>query len=54
MGKCMSGCMGECLSQCSIAMKRHLDYSNFYKGKHLIGLYFRGLVHFHGGKHGST
>jgi len=46
--------MGECLSPCSIAVKRHLDYSNFYKGRHLIVLYFRGLVDHHGGKHGGT
>lgn len=46
----------KCLSV-SIAMKRHYDYGNAYKRKHLIraDLQFRGLVHYHlGGKHGST
>jgi hypothetical protein len=37
-----------------IAMKRHHDHGNSYKGKHLIGAgsEFRGLVHcHHGGRH---
>ena len=41
----------------SIAVKRHHDQSNSYKGKHLTGagLQFRSLVHCHyGGKHGGT
>jgi hypothetical protein len=40
----------------SIAVKRHHEHGNSYKGKHLIGagLQFRGLVHYHHGrKHGS-
>ena len=40
----------------SVAVKRHHDPNNSYKGKHLIkaGLKFRGLVHYHHGrKHGS-
>jgi len=39
-----------------IAVKRHHDHCNSYKGKHLIvaGLQCRDLVHFcHGGKHGG-
>lgn len=28
---------GTCLSQCSIAMKRHYDWHNSYKRKHLVG-----------------
>jgi len=38
----------------SVAMKRHHNHSNSYKGKHLIGagLQFRGLVCYcHGRKH---
>jgi hypothetical protein len=45
-----------CLSQAFIAVKRHHDHSNSYKGKYFIeaALQFRGLVHcHHGGKHGS-
>ena len=40
----------------SIAVKRHHGYGKFYKGKHLFGagLQFRGSVHYHGGKYGST
>jgi hypothetical protein len=40
----------------SIAVKRHHDQGDLYKGQHLIGagLLFRGLVHYsHGGKPGS-
>ena len=40
----------------SIAVKRHHDHSNSYKGKHLIGpgLQVQSLVHcHHGGKHGG-
>jgi hypothetical protein len=40
----------------SVAVKRHHDHSNSYKGKHLIGdgLWFRGLICFcHGWKHGG-
>lgn len=35
--------------------KRHHDYGNSYKRKHLIGdsLCFRGLVHYYGRKHGG-
>ncbi|MGZ7186066.1 hypothetical protein ACXWN6_09700 [Streptococcus pyogenes] len=43
------------LSHCSIAVMRHHDHRNSYKGKHLsgAGLQFRGLVHCHRGeKHG--
>lgn len=29
--------MGNCLSQYSIAVKRHHEHSNSYKGKHLLG-----------------
>ena len=37
----------------SIAVKRHRDHGNSYKGKHLtgVGLQFRGSVHYH---HGGT
>jgi hypothetical protein len=41
----------------SIALKRHHDHSNSYRGKHLIGagLQFRDVVHYHHGqKHGGT
>jgi hypothetical protein len=41
----------------SIAVKRHHDHCNSYKGKHFIGagLQFRGLIHYHhDGKHGDT
>ena len=41
----------------SIAVKRHHEHGNSYKGKHLIGagLQFRGLVHYHHGrKRGSV
>jgi hypothetical protein len=43
------------MSQGFIAMKRHYDHSNSYKGNHGIGLVlrFRGLVHCHQGKHGA-
>jgi hypothetical protein len=40
----------------SIPVKRHHDYDNSYKGKHLIGtgLQLRGSVHYlHHRKHGS-
>ena len=39
----------------SIALKRHHDHGNSYKGSHFIGagLQFRGLVHHHGRKHGD-
>ena len=38
----------------SIALKRHHDHGNSYKGKSLTGL-SGGLVHVHhGGKHGGT
>jgi hypothetical protein len=30
-------------------MKRQHDHNNAYKGKHLIGLQFRDLVHYHHG-----
>ena len=46
-----------CLRQCFIAVKRHHDHDNSYKGKHLIGagLQFRGLVYYHHGrKHGGV
>lgn len=35
----------------STAVKRHRDYSNSYKGKHLFGavLQFRGLIHYYHG-----
>jgi len=38
-----------------VAVKRHHDHGNCYKGKHLIeaGLRFRGIVHYHDEKHGS-
>ena len=46
-----------CLSHCSIAVKRHHDWRNSYKRKHLVwGLAYslRGLVHYHhGGEPGS-
>lgn len=45
------------LVRVSMAVKRHHDHSNSYRGKHLIGtgLKFRGLAHCHqGGKHGDT
>ena len=45
-----------CLSLGFIAVKRHHDHGNSYKGKHLIGagLQVRGSVHYyHGRKHGS-
>jgi hypothetical protein len=45
------------LVRISIAMKRHHDHGNSYKGNHLIGagLQFRASVHYHHvGKHGST
>ena len=37
------------LDRVSMAVKRHYDYNNFYKGKHLIGVAssFRGSVHYH-------
>jgi hypothetical protein len=40
------------LVRVSIALKRHHDHGNSYKGKHLIGagLRFRGLVHYHHGE----
>jgi hypothetical protein len=33
-------------------VKRHCDFSNSYRGKHLTGagLQFRGLVHYHQGR----
>jgi hypothetical protein len=36
-------------------VKRHDDHSNSYEGKHLIeaGYSFRGVVHYHGRKHGG-
>lgn len=40
------------MSQCSMAVKRHCDHGNSYKGTHFTGagLQFRGLVrHHHGG-----
>ena len=40
----------------SVAVKRHHEHSNFYKGKNLIeaGVQFRDLIHYHcGGKHGA-
>ena len=41
----------------SIAVKRHHDHGNSYKGKHLIEVVaysFRGLIHYHrGGGHGG-
>ena len=42
----------ECL-KFSVAVKRHHDDSNSYKGKHLfeVGYIFRGLVHY---RHGGT
>ena len=46
----------DCLSLSFIAVKRHHDHSNSYKGERLkLGLAysFRGLVHcHHGGEHG--
>jgi len=33
----MCACVSRFLTQCPIALKRHHDHSNFYKGKHLIG-----------------
>jgi hypothetical protein len=43
------------LVRVSIAVKRHHDHSNSYKGRHLIGSEFRGLVHcHHGRKHGRV
>ena len=45
------------LVRISIAMEKHYDHSNFYKGHHLIGvgLQFRGLFHYlYSRKHGST
>ena len=45
------------VARVSIAVKRHHDQGNSYKGKHfrVAQLQFRGLVHYHhGGKHGST
>jgi hypothetical protein len=44
-------------SQGCIAVKRHHDHGNSYKGKHLIGagLLLKGLVHYqHGRKHGAV
>ena len=39
------------LVKVSIAVKRHHDHGNFYKGKHLIRVActFRDLVHYHHG-----
>jgi hypothetical protein len=38
----------------SIAVERHHDQSNSYKGQHLIAAYrFCGSVHYHHDKHGS-
>ena len=45
------------LVRVSIAVKRHQDHSNSYKGKHLTGagLQFRGLVNYHHDrKHGGV
>lgn len=45
-----------CLNHCSNAMKRHSDQGNSYKKKALKWAFaynFRGLVHYHGGKHGN-
>ena len=40
------------LVRISIAVRRHHDYSNCYKWKHLTGAASRGLIHcHHGGKH---
>ena len=56
--KLASGKLGKvcvCL-RVSIAVKRHHDHSNSYKGKHLIGVAysFTGLAHFpHGREHGG-
>ena len=44
------------LVRVSIAVKRHQDPGNSYKGKHLIGLAyrFRGSIHYHHGRdHGG-
>ena len=52
--------MGELKKTCKclsfIAVKRHHNHDNTYKGKHLIGagLQFRGLAqYYHGLKHGG-
>ena len=45
------------LVRVSIAVERHHDHRNSYKGRHLIGgdLQFRGSVHYHHvGKHDSV
>jgi len=52
-----------CLSQCSIAVKRHLDQGNSYQGKHFIeaGLQFQRFsplsswwgAWWHAGGHGA-
>jgi hypothetical protein len=57
--RCLSSvfCLLVCLFVFFIAVKRHHDHNNSYKGKHLIGagLQFRDSVHYHhGGKHGGT
>ena len=42
------------LARVYIAVKRHHDHSNSYKGKHFIGVGLQYLVHYcHGGKHSS-
>ena len=40
------------LVRVSVAVKRHHDHDNFYKGKHLIGagFQFRDLVQYHHGE----
>lgn len=44
-----------CLRQSSIAIKRHQNDNNIYKGKHLTrsNLHFRGLNYHWGRKHDS-
>ena len=52
----MRNSMQNVLFRVSIAVKRHHDHNNSYKGKHWIGvgLQFRCLVHYrHGRRHGS-
>jgi hypothetical protein len=44
------------LVKVSVAVKRHHDHGNSYKGKHRMGMAysFRGLVHYcYGGKYGD-
>ena len=46
---------GSVIVRVFIAVKRHHDHSNSYKGNISLGLVdsFRGLVQYHGGEHGG-